>query len=502
MSSNRVLVIVVAVVLLILIALGAFFLYLSGAGRGDSDAAPASETGLVPVRVIDNYEGRIMPKPVGVGAASDGGFFVAVRDSQQIVEFDAQGDYVRSWGKRGLQVGEMLTPLGVAVDRAGGRVYVVDRARLRLLCYDPTGQLRWERPVLYPVGVTVTDDGVAVTTFGPVVRFDAEGQLMAEVGSRGFDPGQFDFPRSIAMTDDDAFIITDSDNRRVQRVQLSGTVTATVDWVLGTPPLSADDGTTRFTNPTGVAIDNQGRAFVLDGFADTIDVLDATTGEELHTFELFDGRDPGQFELPTNIAYLGNQTFAITDTYNDRVQIVRLLVPEENNFVARNPWLRWLLLLLLLPLLPLFGRKRAYVTAETLDRAATENRLRLLAAVYQRLYVLPDVHEAYADRVEEGVAISEYLVPIEVSMNEGDDPEVVLSEASRPSRLKRILLPRHRVLCVDVSQCARVAELKAKPYPYERVVEEYALDFEAGAEGPAEGPVDIDSAERDAVNGS
>ena len=481
MSSKRPLLVVIVLAAIILLALGSFALWLFGRPdvRADADGDSPAETGIVSVRVIDAFDGKRILTPVGIGAGSNGGFFVTLRDAAHVIEFNANGDFVRSWGERGLQAGQMMVPLGVAVDRAGGRVYVTDRSRLRLICYDLEGGLRWEVPVLNPLTPAVTPDGVAVTTFGPLVLFDAEGVLQGEFGSRGEVPGQFDYPRGIAVADADTAFIADSNNARVQRVRFSGEATATVDWVYGRPPRDQDDTTTLFGIPASATLDEDGRLYVLDGFRAEVAVLDPETGEELHRFVFSTGTSPGQVWMPSGIAHLGGNTFAVTDTANDRVQIFRLLMPGENTVIARSPWLLYLLPLLLLPLLLFFGRKRWFVTAETLERATSEGRLRLLAAVLKRIHVLPEVFAAYQDVEEEGVAIGEYLIAVEPPADLdacGDlTAEERLARAAGRSSLQKLLLARHRVVSADEIQGARLSDVGAHVRAYDELVSEYRL---------------------------
>jgi len=484
MPSKRPLVLVIALALIVLFALGGFALWLFGRpdARTESDGPAAAETGIVPVRVIDAFDGKRLLTPVGIGAGSNGGFFVTLRDAANVVEFDADGSFVRWWGERGLSAGQMMVPLGVAVDRAGGRVYVTDRSRLRLICYDLQGALRWEVPILNPLTPAVTPDGVAVSTFGPVVLFDAEGTVQGEFGSRGELPGQFDYPRGITVTADGAAFIADSNNARVQRIRFSGETTATVDWVYGRPPLNQDDPTTLFGIPVSVTADDEGHVYVLDGFRAEVAVLDPDTGEELHRFAFATGVSPGQLYLPSGIAFLNGDTFAITDTANDRVQLFRLLLPARNTLIARSPWLPYLLPLLFLPMLLWLGRRRWFVTAETLDRAAGEGRLRLLAAVFKRMYVLPAVYEAYRDTHEDGVPIVGYLEALEAEPDDTADPEVALARAAERRPLQKMLLARHRVVCDGQAQCERFSGRGHRVRDYGQVVSEYALEDEQSAD--------------------
>ncbi|MCX8007217.1 MAG: hypothetical protein N3B11_03770 [Coriobacteriia bacterium] len=462
---NRRLVIVIAVLLLVLLGLGTLYVYLAG-GRpetaGEGKAKPASQTGVVHVRTIYMANGQNLYRPVGIGADERGNFFVTLKDAQKVIEFDRAGDFVRMWGERGLQAGQLMAPLGVAVDRLAGHVYVTDRMRLRLIAYDSQGRYLWEVPVLNALAPVVTKDGVAVLSFGPIALFDTEGQVVKEVGSRGYLPGMVDYPRAAAALPDGSLVVADSNNCRVQRLKLEGEATATALWVLGTPPRFQDDPTTMFGVPSGVAVDERGRAFVLDGFRHTITVIDTGKGTVIHTFKDLEGQADGLFRLPTGIAYLGDRTFAITDTYNDRVQIVRLLLPEENTVVARAPWIQWLLLpLLLLPLLWLVFRRRSYATTEALDAAAAHEQLRLVAGALKRVGVLPEAYERFADFVEHEVRIGDFLVRVDAD-TEGEDRLAALVEASKPRVRALSTVGRRMLLVSDDVQAAAARERGAK----------------------------------------
>ncbi|GAB4276274.1 MAG: hypothetical protein Kow0056_06510 [Coriobacteriia bacterium] len=505
MRNNKPLIILLALVALLMLALGAFYLYLVGGQRTTEERVASDDTGIVHIRSIYTYgDGQPIRRPVGVAADEDGGFFVTLRDDAKVVEFDRDGDYVRSWGEHGAQPGQLMSPLGVAVDRLAGHVYVMDRARLRLICYDTEGEFLWEVPLLAPLSGAAGQDGeLFITTFGPLVKTSSEGEVLSQVGTRGKELGQFDFPRQVAVDDEGHLYVADTNNTRIQKVEMSGELTATVLWHVGEPPRFQDDPDTRFIVPSGIALDEDGRVVVLDGFKHTIDIFDAETGEEVHTFPERRGSSDGLFNLPTGIAHLGDDYFAVTDTFNDRVQIIRILTPEKNTVLARNPWMRWFGLLLLLPLLMLFGRRRVFVTREALARALEEDSARLLIAVYRKLHVLPEVEEAFKDFEEEGVRLGDYLVSVgerafaekagaqdaSASVADGWVPtpgspvsgggveeEARLARAAEPTRLERLLLRRHRVLCSDAAQCERMADAGVKTIAYERLKESYSLE--------------------------
>jgi len=307
----------------------------------------------------------------------------------------------------------------------------------------------------------------------------SEGEPISESGERGFQPGAFDYPRAAVQARDSGdMIVADTNNARVQRVELSGEATAGVKWAAGSPPRFQDDSGTLFGVPSGVTVDAKGRTFVLDGFRHKIDVLDSGNGKVIHTFAELQGAKDGQFDKPTGIVNIGGDYFAISDTYNDRVQIVRLLLPSENNAFARRPWALWLLplplLLLLIPLL----RSRTFVTREALEAARADENLRLMASAFRKLRVLPEVADDYLTVTEHGVEIAPYLVR-SGEPGSGDaslDEETRLARIASPSALRRLLMPRRTLICGDAQQAQRLAETtRVRVQDYEWVLSEYRI---------------------------
>ncbi|MCG2808024.1 MAG: NHL repeat-containing protein [Coriobacteriia bacterium] len=481
MHATRRLWISVAVVVLAALALLGFYVWLVGGsafqGSSGEDTQKAGD-GIVPVRSIYTYAGdENIVRPVGIGADDKGGFFVTLLDSGRIVEFDSSGDYVRHWGERGTNPGNLLAPTSVAVYRLANHVYVIDRSRLKLIAYATDGTYLWEVPVLNPVSVAVDPDGqVAVATFGPIATFTSEGEILGQAGSRGPDAGQFDYPRQVAFDADGVAYVADANNARVQAVRLEGDVTATVLWVAGTRPLNAEDIAGRFGLPTGVAVTRDGRPVVLDSFRHTISLLDPKDGELVNDFGgERRGAADGLLELPTNIAHLSGDLFAISDTGNDRIQIVRLVAPEDQQIWNLYPMLRWLGLLPLLLLASVFGRKRRFVTDAALKRAIDEGNARLLLSATKRPFALPDTIERYGQAVEADVMIGEHLRAAAGAAGPIETADERLAQAAQLSVVQRMLIRRHIVVCADAEQCASLEREGFKTLEYERIVENYSL---------------------------
>ncbi|PWT75475.1 MAG: hypothetical protein C5B46_02540 [Proteobacteria bacterium] len=81
--------------------------------------------------------------PTNVVVDSDGNLYVTDTYNNRVEVFDADGNFIRQWGKQGDRPGTFSRPKGIAVD-ADGHVWVADAVQDILQCYTPEGQfLMW-----------------------------------------------------------------------------------------------------------------------------------------------------------------------------------------------------------------------------------------------------------------------------------------------------------------------------------------------------------------------
>ncbi|MDP2856993.1 MAG: 6-bladed beta-propeller [Bacillota bacterium] len=81
---------------------------------------------------------------------------------------------------------------------------------------------------------------------GCVLKFKSDGTFLAEWGSPGNGPGQFDKPRGLAVDDSGFVFVADSANRRVQKLTADTQYVTKVD----------------IPTPLGLALDASGRVYV------------------------------------------------------------------------------------------------------------------------------------------------------------------------------------------------------------------------------------------------
>jgi DNA-binding beta-propeller fold protein YncE len=150
-----------------------------------------------------------------------------------------------------------------------------------------------------------------------IQAFDNAGNFVAEFGSHGSGPGQFDGPQGLAVDGNGRGILVDQGNNRLVVLSFDGQTFAYLD--------SYEAG---FNAPTGVAVDVWGNIAVADTGNSRIVVL-TPEGEFLadHT-EPNDGYT-GPFNAPRGVAIDGWGTLVVADTGNARVVTVRGALPPR-----------------------------------------------------------------------------------------------------------------------------------------------------------------------------
>ena len=155
--------------------------------------------------------------------------FVADTYAHDIKVFDAEGHLLRTLGKRGVEPGEFNFPTYLAL--AQGELYVTDTMNSRIQVLDPvTGESKriiGERGI--NVGNLVRPKGVAVDSEGNVyvvesyhdylLVYNRKGDLLIPIGGTGEGIGQFYLPTSVWIDDNDRIFVADMFNARVALFQ-------------------------------------------------------------------------------------------------------------------------------------------------------------------------------------------------------------------------------------------------------------------------------------------
>jgi sugar lactone lactonase YvrE len=270
------------------------------------------------------------------------------------------------WGRRGLLPGDFIRPRALATDRDGNVVAVDFRAAIQV--FAPDGRLlrHWRTPdhrIGRPSGLCVDADGnilvadshyhqvlvyssagellrsyggdqgqaplvgefgyiadMAVDSHGyiyiaeaqqkeRITKIDRAGNIVAQWGERGVEPGQFQRIRSLYIDALDRLYAADACNHRIQIMDASGKVLQVIGGkgVLDYPfDVIADDAGNVFTCEWGA---NAVKRFAPDG------KLTGAWGEP--------GSKPGQLRKPWALALDFHGRVLVADTDNHRIQCVR-----------------------------------------------------------------------------------------------------------------------------------------------------------------------------------
>jgi predicted membrane-bound mannosyltransferase/DNA-binding beta-propeller fold protein YncE len=264
--------------------------------------AASFQADLKPIQVFGtagSEQGQLM-SPRGIAVGSDGLIYVVDWGNSRIQVFDADGQFVRTWG----------TPC--SLETGAG-------------CVDPDGsgpQPLGAGQFREPWGIAVADDGtvyVADTWNHRIQHFTADGEFLNSWGTFGQPaPGQpagqlrfFYGPRDIAIGPEGMLYVTDTGNKVVQVFRPDGSYVGE----FGEP--GALEG--QLNEPVGLDFGPDGLLYVADTWNGEVDVFDQS-----HSFVRSWTVDAWYGQLPDNKPYLA--TDALGQIYLTDPEQYRVLV--------------------------------------------------------------------------------------------------------------------------------------------------------------------------------
>ena len=190
-------------------------------------------------------------RPAFLAWFDDSSFAVADGyNGTRVVKFDADGNYVTSWGEAGIPPNETRPAHwnnvhGIAIDPATQRVFVNDRGNRRIQVFDENGTYLYEWSVgEQPANVhlfIITDDGylwAADRSTHKILKYDLDGNFLYSWGTYGDFPGGFAGVHGISVDQEGNLYLAQVDNKGgVQKfVPREG---ANPDYIIGTPHYAA-----------------------------------------------------------------------------------------------------------------------------------------------------------------------------------------------------------------------------------------------------------------------
>lgn len=261
--------------------------------------------------------------PVDVTTSTAGDIYVVDRDNHRIQELASDGTFKRKWGTQGSGSGQFESPTGIAINSVGD-VYVADAGNDRIQKFTLEGVfiLEWgttgdsDGAFINPTKVAVKSDGtvyVADTDNDRVQYFTSEGEFLGKFGSTGDGEGGFNSPRGMDIDDDGNIYVADTDNYRIQKfnsdhefVYQFGSAGAPLNYfgIRGSSVAANNHG------PLDVAIDAEGRLYVLDGINNRIQVFGESTEV---TIDIDNSKnDDGWYPYGTKVSFINTDDESIT----------------------------------------------------------------------------------------------------------------------------------------------------------------------------------------------
>lgn len=270
--------------------------------------------------------GEGIAKPYGV-AVHKGRVYVSDSARRRVSVFDIPG-------QRFFQIGEgdqgrLSLPLGIDVD-AQGMLYVVDATTKLVNIYDGDGKFQRSLggPKFFkrPSGIAVDKAGerLYVVDTGGVTNdehhrvrvFDAKtGNHVLDFGTRGTGDGELNLPRDVAIGRDGMLYVVDGGNFRVQVFGPDGSFVKTFG--------SVGRQTGQFSRPKEAAVDADGNLYVVDAAFGNFQIFNPD-GHLLMAVGSRSERDGmANYMLPSGIAVDADGRVYMVDQYFHKVDMYR-----------------------------------------------------------------------------------------------------------------------------------------------------------------------------------
>jgi len=245
-----------------------------------------------------------------------------------VIGADTLGEAGKPWVTD--EVGQLRRPSGLRFDPIGRYVFVADQCNDRLQVFDVNsknplcafgkkgpGQQEFNSPGFIVVDrenrVIVTDilnHRIQVLLFNPKA---ASLWHVRSVGSHGEGPGEFQFPRGVALTEQGLLLVCDTGNHRMQVFD------STDDFKFIREFGEPGNGEGEFKSPLDVAVNRSGEILVSDE-CHRIQVFDSN-GVYLRTLVHKKGSKEGMLKHPMSIAVDDEDALFVCDQGNHRVQV-------------------------------------------------------------------------------------------------------------------------------------------------------------------------------------
>src|SRR5690606_5101098 len=289
----------------------------------------AYDTWMLPgYRSVDPASTLVLPEGMkyervsSVTFTRQGNLLVLHRGPQPLLEFDAQGRFLRAFGEDL----NLVMAHGLDVDR-DGNIWVTDLVGNVVLKLDGDGKVVMELGVRGEAGgwdeaagehkfhqpneTALDSAGNLYVVQGHlaaeprVLKFSPEGRFMRQWGARGSGPGEFAAAHSIKIDEQDRLYIADRENQRIQIFDTEGQFLD--EWTYNAMVCS-------------LYLHEDGSLYMTSGFDGEVAKVNMSDGSLIGALGS-PGRETGQFGEAHFLAVDGAENIFVADVVNRRVQV-------------------------------------------------------------------------------------------------------------------------------------------------------------------------------------
>ena len=144
------------------------------------------------------------------------------KGESRVLKFDAEGNFLMTWGGEGAGPGEFRQPHSIVAD-AKGTLHVADRSNQRIQVFDGEGKFLREREHPgTPCGLALCRDGrhmmLAHGHAGKIIKLDPDGNVLGATGGQGKGPNRYGEAHFLALDRSENIYVADTLNWRVQKL--------------------------------------------------------------------------------------------------------------------------------------------------------------------------------------------------------------------------------------------------------------------------------------------